>query len=119
MFRFIVAVLAVAGVVALVSGGISGAEIGVGVLLIPVLFFAKLAFIVLFWGAIWRMFWHRSRDFGEGAGPRWGGGPRPSRRPENPARSPEQSFEEWHRMAHAKEEVDSWAPPFPDTGENA
>ncbi len=119
MFRIVVAVLAIAGVVALVSGGISGAEIGIGMLLIPLLFFAKFAFIVLFWGAIWRMFWHRSRGFGEGPRPQWGRGRRPAGRSDSPAPSPEQSFEEWHRMAHAKEEVDSWAPPFPDTGENA
>lgn len=119
MFRFVMAVLAVVGVVALVSGGIGGPEIGIGLLFIPLLVFAKIAFIMFLFGAVGRVLWHRSRRFEGGSRPDWGWGRRPDGRPERPARSPEQSFEEWHRMAHAKEEVDSWAPPFPETGENA
>jgi hypothetical protein len=115
VFRFIVAVLAVIGVVALVTGGVGAAAVGAGLLVFPLLILAKIAFLMVLFGVFGRMFWHRSRRFGDGSYPEWGWGRGPrARRPEAPRKSPEQSFEEWHRMAHAREEVDSWAPPIPD-----
>lgn len=115
MFRFVVAVLAVVGVVALVTGGVSAAAVGAGLLVFPLLIVAKIAFVVLLFGLFGRMCWHRSRRFGDGSRPEWGWSRGPvSRRPPAERKSPEQSFEEWHRMAHAREEVDSWAPPIPD-----
>lgn len=113
MFRFIVAVLAIVGVVALLTGGVSAAAVGTGLLVFPLLIVAKIAFFVLLFGAFGRMFWHRSRSFGDGTYPEWGWGRNPrARRSETERKSAEQSFEEWHRMAHAREEVDSWAPPI-------
>lgn len=115
MFRFMVAVLAVVGVVALISGGVNAPAVGFGLLLIPLLVFAKVAFFMLLFGAFGRAFWYRSRRAGGDAPPEWGWGRRPATpRPAPERKSPEQSFEEWHRMAHAREEVDSWAPPLPD-----
>jgi hypothetical protein len=115
MFRFVVAVLAVVGVVALVTGGVSAAAVGAGLLVFPLVIVAKIAFVMLLFGAFGRMCWHRSRPFGSSSFPEWGRGRRQRvRRPDAGQRSPEQSFEEWHRMAHAREEVDSWAPSIPD-----
>lgn len=39
--------------------------------------------------------------------------PRPRRRPESSV-SREEGFEEWHRMAHAREEVDGWVSDLDD-----
>ena len=115
MFRFIVAVLAVVGAVALVSGGVGAPAMGFGLLLVPLLIFAKIAIFILLFGVFGRALWYRSHRFGEDRRPDRDWGRRPAaRRRDAERKTPEQSFEEWHRMAHAREEVDSWAPPIPD-----
>jgi hypothetical protein len=105
MFRLAIVVLAVVGLVSLFSGGGSGAATGVGFLfLLPLLLLAKVLFFFMLFGFIGRGFMRRGPA---GEEPPWtrrrrtegkSGGRRPQ----------EDSFEEWHRMAHAREEVDSW-----------
>ena len=106
--RFVVVVLAVIGLVAVFNSVFGSAAASVGLLLlIPILLF-KLFIIMMLLGFIGRKFW------GWGDHPhRWRhqGGRR--RRPDIP--SSEDRFENWHRMAHAKEEVDSWDPEVPGT----
>ena len=105
MFRFVIAALAVVGLVSLFSSGASAAATGAGFLLLfPLLLLAKIVFFVMLFGFIGRGFARRgpSRDWSG-----WGRWERPRTRGGEP-KSREDDFEEWHRMAHAKEEVDSW-----------
>jgi len=113
MFRFAFLVLAGIGLGALLFGGANSAAAGVGFLaLIPVFFFFKVLFIVMVFG----MFARRRYSYRSGADfrPPWargGGSRRRSSSSQKEAGGTETDrFEEWHRMAHAKEEVDSWAP---------
>lgn len=104
MIRFAIAVLAVIGLVSLFAGGVSGAAAGAGfLLLLPLFFLAKILFFVVLFGFIGRGFARRGPYYG----PRWSGRPRVEH-DERPNRDAD--FEAWHRMAHAKEEVDSWVP---------
>ncbi len=114
MFRFAVLVLAGIGLGALFFGGAESAAFGVGFLaLIPLFILMKLVFIGLIFGAFarrgYRNGWNRG-DFR----PPWTWTESSGRRSSRPTRDERPSetdrFEEWHRMAHAKEEVDSWAP---------
>ena len=113
MFRLAIVILAVVGLVSLFSGSASGAAAGAGFLfLLPLLLLAKVLFFVMLFGFLGRTFARHGRDrsgspFGkwERTQP-WGGGNKSQRAEDNRSRSDD--FEEWHRMAHAKEEVDSW-----------
>ena len=105
MFRFVIAALAIVGLVSLFSSGASAAATGVGFLfLFPLLLIAKIMFFVILFGFIGRGFSRRgpSRDW-----PDWGRWERPPRRGDE-RKTRENDFEDWHRMAHAKEEVNSW-----------
>lgn len=105
MFRFLIAALAVVGIVSLFSSGASAAATGAGFLLLfPLLMLAKILFFVMLFGFIGRGFSRRgpSRDWSG-----WGSRERPPRRGDE-RKTREDDFEEWHRMAHAKEEVNSW-----------
>lgn len=113
MFRFAIVVLAGIGLGALLFGGTSSTAAGVGFLaLIPIFFFFKVLFVAMLFGMFAR---HRfgnqwSRDdyrppWSRGQGSRRGS--RSSDKEDGSAQT--ERFEEWHRMAHAKEEVDSWA----------
>lgn len=80
-----------------------------------VLFLFKILFFFMLLGFIGKLFWHKGgRSHDEWPRGGWYGGPyrRPSdrRTDEEPARSKQDEFDEWHRLAHAKEEVDGWAP---------
>ena len=105
MIRFAIAALAVIGLMSLFFGGASAAATGAGFLLLfPLLIVAKIAFIALFFGFMGRGFARRGPYR---PGP-WGWRDRP-RSDETDRRSKEDDFDEWHRMAHAREEVDRWA----------
>lgn len=105
MIRLAIAVLAVVGLVSLFAGGVSGAAAGAGfLLLIPLLFLAKILFFVVLFGFIGRGFARRGPHRYRGPWDRW---ERPQPR-ESERQSREDDFEEWHRMSHAREEVDRW-----------
>jgi hypothetical protein len=105
MFRLAIVVLVVVGLVSLFSGGVSGAATGVGFLfLLPLLLLAKVLFIFMLFGFIGRGFVRGGPARNESP---WGRR-KPTAGKSGDKRSPEDSFEEWHRMAHAREEVDSW-----------
>lgn len=113
MFRFAFVILAGIGLGAILFGGAPSAATGIGFLaLIPIFIFFKLLFIAMLFGMFARRRFGDQRT-GKDFRPPWAGagGSRrrsPSSRPDKgPAES--DRFEEWHRMAHAKEEVDSWA----------
>ena len=105
MFRFAIVVLAVVGMVSLFGSGVSGAAAGLGFLfLFPLLLLAKVFLLMMLFGMIGRGFGRRDPSRSEMP---WGRWRRPqTKRSDQPSR--EDRFEEWHRMAHAKEEVDSW-----------
>lgn len=120
MFRIVIGALALFGLFALFTGGAAGAAVGIGVV---ALFFLKALFAVMLFGILMRACVGRrwSRDAGWGAWKR--GGPwqhhffeqgrtgRRSRRPvdrEEERRASHERFEEWHDLAHARREVDSW-----------
>ena len=114
MFRFAILVLAGIGLGAILFGGGPSAAAGIGVLaLIPLFFLFKILLIMAFFGGFAR---RRFGGFDKDDGPEqsweWPGGPwrRPQRRnrsSDSPSRTDQ--FEDWHRMAHAKEEVAGWA----------
>lgn len=116
MMRFALLVLAGIGLGALIFGP-EGASAGLWFLLaIPFFIFLKIAFLAAMFGA----FAHRRRE-GWTSGYRWSSDedttwswgpsrPRRTSRRRTETRSETDRFEEWHRMAHAREEVDSWAP---------
>ena len=102
MFRFAFLALAFVAFGAILASGVEGASL---VVLAPLLLLGKIFLIMLFFGAISGFFW---RNYGDGPRrPPWSQR-RPSRRPEEPKKSREELFEEWHRVAHARDEVDTW-----------
>ncbi len=120
MFRLLVVVLAVMGLASLFGGTAAG---GLAALLFFPILLLKIAFFVMLLGFIGRRIgrWDGRWDGGWDGG--WDGsrhGPRhrrhdPRREPREPRRSDEERFDEWHRMAHAREEVDSWVEHLPGT----
>jgi hypothetical protein len=106
MMFFVIVVLAAIGLASLLGATVSSAFAAAGaLLLIPLLLF-KLFLIMAFFGLAGRA-WQRK------SGPSWRRDHRPlweRDRDPAPGPSPEEKFEELHRMAHAKQEVDSWVP---------
>ncbi|MDX1450040.1 MAG: hypothetical protein R3246_13360 [Acidimicrobiia bacterium] len=107
MFRLVIAALAVVGLVSIFSNAAGGTVAATAGIVVLSVIAVKLAFIGLLFGFAGRKFRHR-------AGPHsWHGG-----RTQQQRRPAEERFEEWHRMAHAREEVDSWVEGFaPDEQE--
>ncbi len=116
MFRVVVAILAVIGLVSLFA---NGSALGVGALLLaPFFFIAKVVFFFMLFGFIARGLGAKHRLGGYGH-PAFGAWSRPDIRwmpsgrknrteQEESGPSEEERFEEWHRMTHARREVDSW-----------
>ena len=103
MFRFALLGLALIAVGVLLAGGIGTAGAWV---LAPLFIIGKLFFILLLFGVIGGFFWRSS--YGR---PPWGptGWRRPPGRSQEPrGTSREEQFEDWHRVAHARDEVDGW-----------
>jgi len=105
MFRFAFAALAIIGLGSLLFGSI-GHSVGGGFLLLaPLLFVLKIMFFLMIFGIV-------RRGFGYGRGRAWDEAPwtrrrtRSRRQEEGP--SQEKQFDEWHRMSHARDEVDQW-----------
>ena len=118
MFRFAILVLAGIGLGAILFGGASSASAGIGFLaLIPLFFLFKILLIATFFGVFARRGFNGPRaEHGERpsgwSGPRWDTGQwrRRTRTTDKDDNSAETDrFDEWHRMAHAKEEVAGWA----------
>ena len=102
MFRFAFIALAFVALGAILAGGLEGAGF---LVLAPLFILGKVFLIMLFFGAIGGFFW---RGYGDGPQrPPWARQRRP-RRTEQPQQSREEIFEEWHRVAHARDEVDGW-----------
>jgi hypothetical protein len=103
--------LAGIGIGALLFGGAGSAGLWL-LAAIPLFIFFKIALFGLIFGAF----------VGRGAGEWRRSGYGPPWMPERPSRvrrnrsdqaeasSGNERFEEWHRMAHARDEVESWAP---------
>jgi hypothetical protein len=104
MFRLAIAVLAVVGLVSLFNGA-SGAAAGAGLLfLFPLLLLAKVFFFIMLFGFMGRRF---GRSGSLRYEPPWSRRER-AKGDAGEQQSREDTFDEWHRMAHAREEVDSW-----------
>lgn len=100
--------LAMIGFGSVLGAGLSGLSV---LFLVPLLIL-KIMFIMMLFGFIGRRLSRRR--------PPWGwdrpGGQRPGRpHAKKPSTSSEDAFEEWHRMAHAREEVDGWVSGGDDT----
>lgn len=106
MFRIVAVALALIGIGALVAGGIGS----VGAWMVGGVFFVgKLLLFLALFGLI-AGFFLRS---GSGGPPPWArkGWRRPAAFGEQQGgTSRHDQFEDWHRKAHAREEVDSWVP---------
>lgn len=116
MFRFAIGVLAIVGAVWLFSslfgavGAAAGGAAAAGAFLLVPLFFAfKLLFVLMLFG-----FFAKAAGMGPRRGP-WGRrnwGYRPGDSTSSPSAEPrrdrDEDFEEWHRLAHARDEVDGW-----------
>ncbi|MGI9528105.1 MAG: hypothetical protein ACR2NG_00205 [Acidimicrobiia bacterium] len=102
MFRFAFIALALIALGALLANGFEGVSL---LVLAPLLILAKVFFLMLFFGVIGGFFWRNYDD-----GPRrepWSRRTQP-RAVDGGQRNREELFEEWHRVAHAREEVDTW-----------
>ena len=106
MFRFAFIALAFVAFGAILASGLEGATM---LVLAPLLILAKVFFIMLFVGVIGGFFW---RNHGDGPRrPPWSRS-RSRRDTLEPERTQDDIFEEWHRLAHAKDEVDRWVEPL-------
>ena len=113
MFRFAIMILAIFGLISLLSGAVGTVAAGIGGLALLSLFAFKLFFLLAIFGFIGRRMW------GWNSGPRRPGpGPWGRPREQTPQPSQEDKFEEWHRLAHAREEVDGWVDGLPDVGQD-
>lgn len=103
MFRFAFVALALIAFGAVLASGAGGVGLFV---LAPLFILGKIFLVLLFFGVIGGFFWR--------SGPE-----RPSRSPWNrrwqaprgqepTEKSRSEQFEEWHRLAHARDEVDTW-----------
>ena len=106
MFRLLIVVLAVIGLVNLL-GSAGGAVVGIGGLAVLAILLFKIAFVLMVFSFIGQRM------------SRFEHGPRPWRAPRRPGAgtpspSAEDRFEDWHRMAHAREEVESWVEDLPE-----
>ena len=101
-------VLAMIGIASVFGTAVAG----IGALILLPILFLKNAFFLMLFGFIGRRFSGRSRPWAWDE-PGWRGRPRPGR--EQPSKSSDERFEEWHRMAHAREEVDGWVSDLDDT----
>ena len=103
MFRFAFVALALIALGAALAGGAGGAGL---LVLAPLFILGKIFLILLFFGAISGFFW---RGYEEGRPrPPWTGRRWARRSQEPPEKSRAEQFEEWHRLSHARDEVDTW-----------
>ncbi len=102
-FVFLLAIifLALLGLGSVLGAGLAGFA---ALAVLPILFL-KVMFLFMLFGFVGRRFAGRRSSWGWDE-PSWRGRPRPRR--EEPSASNGEQFEEWHRMAHARDEVDSW-----------
>lgn len=104
MFRFAFLAFALIAVGALLFGGAQAA--GATMLVFaPLLILGKIFLVLVLFGVIGGFFWRGS----EGRPP--SRSPWARRRPRSQApreKSREEQFEDWHRLAHAQDEVDGW-----------
>jgi hypothetical protein len=104
---FVIVVLAIIGVASLLGFTASTAFAALGALVIVPIVLFKLFLLLAILGVTGRA-WHRRCGWSEYGARRPG---RRHRREDEAVRpSAEDRFDEWHRMAHAKDEVDSWVP---------
>ncbi len=101
VFLLALIVLAMIGLGSVLGSGLAG--LGV-IILLPILLL-KVGFVLMLFGFVGRRLTGRrfARDWDH---PGWVGRSRP--RQERPSASRGDQFEEWHRMAHAREELDGW-----------
>lgn len=105
MFRIALLVLGLIGIGALLAGGLGSA----GAWMVGGLFFiGKLFLMLLLFGLLAGFFFRGSQGRPPWARNGW-------HRPQSSDRrhggaSRDEQFEDWHRVAHAREEVDSWVP---------
>lgn len=104
MFMVVLVVLALIGLTTVLGGAGAAGVAGLGLVGLAAVVMFKVLFFLMLFAFVGRMLWH--------GGPRYrpqAPYPRRSRRrPAEPQPSPEERFEDWHRLAHAREEVDSW-----------
>ena len=101
VFLLAVIVFAMIGLGSVLGSGLAGLG---AIILLPILLL-KVAFLIMLFGFFGRRMTGR-RSSWEWDNPGWIGRSRP--RQERPSVPREDRFEEWHRMAHAREEVDGW-----------
>ncbi len=100
MVRFVIAVLATVGLASLLFGG----AVGVGWLLAPFTIALKIMFFLVIFGMVTSACGRSRRPTMRGP---WGWRPAPDPKVERGPSQREQ-FEDWHRMEHARREVDGW-----------
>lgn len=108
MFRLGIAVLAIVGLVSLLSGTAGWVAVGGIALLAPLFFIFKIMLFFMIFGMFKGAFAHRHGHHSD----RFPWDRRPRRRDtRSDGPSDEERFEEWHRIQHARDEVDSWVDP--------
>ncbi len=101
VFLLAIVVLAMIGLGSVLGSGLAGLG---AIILLPILIL-KIGFLLMLFGFVGRRLSGR-RSSWDWNNPGWVGRSRPRR--EEPSSSRGEQFEEWHRMAHAREEVDGW-----------
>lgn len=105
MFRIAFVALALIAFGAFMAGG--SEALGTGLLVLaPLFILGKIFLILVLFGVVGGFFW---RGY-EGGPPRppWTRRRPSRRRQESTEKSRAEQFEEWHRMSHARDEVDTW-----------
>ena len=118
MIRFVLVILAAIGLGSLLFGSVGVLATGLGFLLLaPLVIAMKILFFIVVFGLVKAaLTGSRGWNCNSAARPRdWmkshrSGRRRSERRPAE-EKSDHDRFEEWHRMEHARKEVDSWVDP--------
>jgi hypothetical protein len=105
VFLVALIILAMIGLGSALGSGLAGLS---AIIVLPILL-VKVGFVLMLVGFVGRRMAGR-RSSWDGERPGWAEHWRP--RQEKPAVSHEDRFEEWHRMAHARQEVDDHTPPI-------
>jgi hypothetical protein len=107
MFLVFMVALIVFAMIGLGSVFGSGLAAFGAIILLPIVLL-KVVLVLTLFGFVGRRLTGRRSSWDEDH-PGWVG--RSRARQENPSASREERFEEWHRMAHARQEVDDHTPP--------
>lgn len=111
MFRLLFVVLAAVGLYSLASGAVAATAVGVGAVVVGALLLVKILFIMSIVGFVGHRMGRHRHSRRMAPGPRRFG-------EERTGAADEDLFDEWHRLAHAREEVEGWVAGMPEVDQD-